>query len=210
MSKHYEYKGEFYKLRELAKLSKGLSPNLISVRIRQGWSVEKAVETPKFSSSQVRIYECVVDGVKMGVSQLSAHTGLSKDTIYHRLFRGATLQDIADNPQKYGHVLRYMYRGKAYTITEISKMVSYATTTVRHYLYCGYSVEDILNGRCKGGRRGTQGILYEYNGRTLTLREISRLPECKVSLGVLRNRIHRNWPLDKAVLISLYGRRETA
>ena len=48
-TKHYEYRGEIYTAYELSQIS-NLSPKLISGRIRRGWSVKKAVETPKITT----------------------------------------------------------------------------------------------------------------------------------------------------------------
>lgn len=52
--KRYDYKGKLYTIRELSKLS-GLADFVIRSRISQGWSVEKAVDTPKRKKKKVDI-----------------------------------------------------------------------------------------------------------------------------------------------------------
>ena len=49
--KKLEYKGELLTLQELSELS-GLPAVTIYNRVRKGWSVETAVETPKFITKQ--------------------------------------------------------------------------------------------------------------------------------------------------------------
>lgn len=44
-NKHYEYKGKFYTVQEIAQMV-GLKPRTIQGRIERGWKIEDVVETP--------------------------------------------------------------------------------------------------------------------------------------------------------------------
>ena len=212
----YEYKGQLYTPIELARMTKNKSSTLIVNRIRSGWTVEEAVETPlreKWHTEKAGInakYQCVVDGRRMCVSQLAAHIGLSTDTIYHRLSRGTTLQEIADAPEKKSNAKKYPYQGKTYTAQEIAEMAGCSVFYVKKNIYQGYSVEYILE-QCREGRhkfRKGRAKVYQYNGKSLTLTEISKLPECAVDVNTLRHRMLKDWTIDEAVRTPLNKYRE--
>ena len=67
-------------------------------RLQSGWSVDEAVETPLHGRHRGRQkhYECVVGGKQIGVEELARLTGIKTNTIYQRLHRGKTLQEVAD------------------------------------------------------------------------------------------------------------------
>ena len=62
--KRYDYKGKSYTISELSKLS-GLDGFVIRARINQGWSVEKAVDTPKREKKKVDIKKKCRDYAKI-------------------------------------------------------------------------------------------------------------------------------------------------
>ena len=201
-NKRYEYNGKEYALRELAKLSDGLPSRVIATRVAHGWSVKEAVEMPLLGKGNKRTdkqrkYSCVVDGKMMGVTQLSSHIGLPVDTIYHRLNRGATLQEVADNPTKQT-AREHEYQGKLYTVKELEIMVGCPASFIRKRLREGLTMEEIAL-RYGKGKHSRRGRLYQYQDRLITLREASKLSECVVSLATIRTRIYNGWDLEKAV-----------
>ena len=98
--KFYEYNGKRYNLTEITEMT-NISMSGVRRRIRNGWSMEDIIKTPSYGKEQSYRpplkYACEINGETISVRRLSELTGVSTDTIYHRLVRGQTLQQVADD-----------------------------------------------------------------------------------------------------------------
>ena len=90
---NYEYKGRKYTQTDLAGIA-GIGVATIRYRLKAGWSVEEAVETP----IDGRKKHCcrLFNGRELGVAEVARMMGVSKDAIYQRIHRGKTLRQIVD------------------------------------------------------------------------------------------------------------------
>ncbi len=195
-TKTYECNGKSYTLKELSEES-GVSIPGVLYRIKHGWSIDKIISTPKQGSASHR---CIYNGREIGVLEVSRLFGLTKDAIYQRIHRGDTLQDVVDNPiRPKGESLtkHFKYRGKTTTFKELSKKTGLSLSTLRQRYLAGKR-NNALVDRETGAARIYR--IFCYKGKKYNICELSRLPECKVSLGTLRARIKiSGWPVEEAV-----------
>ena len=214
----YKYKGEYYNITDLAS-KVGIPSATIAGRLRMGWSLEEAVEIPvkKWTKRKAQPDQtsnrkkgqdrfCIIDGKRIGVAEVSRRTGLSKDAIYQRLYRGDSLENILANPEKPPRGKKYLYDGKMYTIRELAELFNLTVPFIRDKLNKGYSTGEIRAGDCYATNPHSIK-LYKYKGQELTIRELASLPECQVSYDTLRHRIATGWDVEKAVLVYKCGRR---
>ena len=168
-------------------------------RLRDKWAVKEAVETPLNKpwrhGSKRRIYRCTYKGEIMGVAELSQAIGIKKDTIYHRIVRGASLQGIADDPHPSASRKHFIFGGCEYTSDEAAELAGITRETFLDRIKAGESVESII---LTGNRRVKK---YPYKGKHLTLRELFQLSECQLKdIRVLKARIcGYGWPIERAV-----------
>lgn len=199
-AKTFKCNGKNYTLKELSEKS-GVSVQGVYYRIQHGWSIDKIISTPKQESIPHR---CIYNGKEIGVSEVSQLFGLTKDTIYQRIHRGDTLQDVVDNPIRpkgNGLTKRFRHKGKITTFKELSKETGLSLSVLRQRYLAGKR-----NNALVDKEKGTARIyrIFSYKGKKYNMCELSRLPECKVSLGTLRARIHvSGWPVEEAVEIPL-------
>lgn len=142
-----------------------------------------------------RKYECIYKGRTIGISEVSKITGIKKDTIYHKLIRGKTLQEIIDNP-----FLRkpkmYIFGNKEFTINELAELAGITRDSLLKRLNNGESISSIVSTGSKANRKK-----YKYLGKLYSFSELLTLPECHINSNTLRSRLDRfNWNVEKAIL----------
>lgn len=86
-SKKYEYNGKLYTMSELSEMS-GICDITLLDRIRKGWSIKSAVETPVISP---KLYE--YNGKKYTIKELAKKVGIRLTTLYTRLSRNWPLEE---------------------------------------------------------------------------------------------------------------------
>lgn len=94
----YNYKGNFYTANYLAKKA-NINPKLFYKRLKRGWSVEETVDIPIERKEQIlnkALYE--YNGKLMSVKQLSKLSGLKEKTIYKRIQRGWSIEEVVEIP----------------------------------------------------------------------------------------------------------------
>ena len=79
------FEGETHDIREWAKI-KGLTYSIINWRIKNGWDVEKALNTPSKNTKSTKTI--TVDGEEHTVQEWSQINGIGITTIYERISRG--------------------------------------------------------------------------------------------------------------------------
>ena len=88
---------KYVSLTELAK-KHGISYQVLYVRIKSGWNLEKALETP---------VKVISKGVKyqsndyVSLKELAKIYGIKYQTFYRRLYRGWSLEDAVSVPVKH-------------------------------------------------------------------------------------------------------------
>jgi len=93
----------------------------------------------------------------------------------------------------------YRFDGKLYTISELMEIPAVKESGVdreslRITLAKGMTVEGVL------ARRRSRAGKYEHNGKSLSLRDWSREPECVVSYSTLYTRVARGrWKIGDAL-----------
>ena len=194
--KKYEYNGLLLTIQDVADMSVA-SYCVVRNRLQSGWSVEDTIKTPALEKHRKnpvsKTYKCVYNGKTMGVSELARALGVKKDTIYHRLVRGATLQEVADNPRP--NERKYIFYGVEYDLTEAADLAGISRNSFSARFRAGESAESII---LSGNRCAKK---YPYKGKLHTLRELLSLPECEsMSIHTLKGRICiYGWSVEKAL-----------
>ena len=144
-----------------------------------------------------RKYECTYEGRTIGISEVSKITGIKKDTIYHKLIRGKTLQEIIDNPSLRKPKM-YIFGKKEFTINELAELAGITRDSFLRRLNNGESISSIVSTGSKANRKK-----YKYLGKLYSFSELLTLPECHINSNTLRSRLDRfNWNVEKAILTS--------
>lgn len=95
----YNYNGQLYTLKEISQIY-GIKPYTFLTRVRNGWSVEKAIDT-KPRAHKKYLYK----GQYYSVGELSKlHGNLSPHGIQRRFERGMTIDQVMTMPKQSGGV----------------------------------------------------------------------------------------------------------
>lgn len=108
MTKTYQYKNKDLTVRELVALSDGIGYDAMLNRLRQGWSVEDAVNTPLHSrpskATKIDLLNCIprantFDGRELTKQDKVVITGMIADYL-ERKQRGITLLEQKKDPKQ--------------------------------------------------------------------------------------------------------------
>ena len=142
-----------------------------------------------------RKYECIYEDRIIGISEVAKITWIKKDTIYHKLIRGKTLQDIIDNPSLKKPKM-YIFGKKECTINELAELAGMTRNSFLKRLNNGESISSIVSTGSKVNRKK-----YKYFGKLYSFSELLTLPECHINSNTLRTRLNIfNWNVEKAIL----------
>lgn len=142
-----------------------------------------------------RKYECIYEGRIIGISEVAKITGIKKDTIYHKLIRGKTLQDIIDNPSLKKPKM-YIFGEKECTINELAELAGMTRNSFLKRLNNGESISSIVSTGSYANRKK-----YKYLDKWYSFSELLTLPECHINSNTLRTRLDIfNWNVEKAIL----------
>jgi predicted DNA-binding protein YlxM (UPF0122 family) len=166
--KTYHYGGTDYTLSGLVKLT-GLPIKTINGRLERGWSVEQIVETPK-NEATTYTYQ----GNEYTIGELSAILGYDKHRLEHHFKNGKSVEETLELFKKAESKGKanmwsnlYEYRGKKYTLGELSKETGVKKSMLATRLKRGMSVEDAVNTPEKVVAK------YFYNGQEMSIRQIA-------------------------------------
>lgn len=154
------------------------------------------------NNSNAQKFTIEVNGKEVGITELSKIIGVKACTIYQRMYRGETLEEIFHTPQKTRAVNKIEYHGEMYSARQLAKMAGITVGSFRNRVSRGESVESIVKtGNRKAMGRFAQNFkVYFYKGRQLHMTELLRLPECAVNKATLLARLYRyGWETEKAV-----------
>lgn len=98
-TKYVEYKGKRWAFAELCH-SLGLSYDVIKLRMRRGWTLEQAIETPL----KQRVHMITNDGVTKRLAHWCRDLNLDESEVSYRLNRGGwTIKEALTTPTKRGY-----------------------------------------------------------------------------------------------------------
>ncbi len=200
MAKKYLYKGKEYCFGELAKLAK-CSKKALESRLKKGWNIEKAIDTPQLRDVKRRGFKLEYNGKMVSVPQLSKETGISTALIWKRIDEGKSTKEIVKKP----YVNKKVYEIKKglctrHEINQMGKDSSLSYNTIGKRLFDGWSIEEALNTPVLPGVRREMRFRVMYKGKDYTMRELSQLPECVVGVNTITSRIkNRGWSVENAI-----------
>lgn len=84
----------------------------------------------------------------------------------------------------------HSYKGKEYTRVELAKLSGRSTSNINLLMKKGWSVIDIVETPTR------QPVLYEHEGMTLSVKELSKL--CDVPEVTLATRLRLGWTVERA------------
>lgn len=154
------------------------------------------------NNSNAQKFFIEVNGKEVGVKELSKIIGVKTGTIYQRLYRGETLEEVFHAPQKPRAVNKLEYKGGMYSVSQLAKMAGVSPSSFRNRRTQGESIESIVRtgNRKVMGRYAKSFKVYPYKGKQLHMTELLRLPECAVNKATLLARLYRyGWETEKAV-----------
>lgn len=175
MNEVWELTDEHYE--QAAKL--GLSKNLVYKRVEYGWTIEKAITTPK----QRR------DPVRSKYRKLAKENGISENAFQQRLVRGWSYQRAATEPLVKVENSRTDYE-------KMAEENGISLKTFRSRVYYGWDMEKAATtpvtdrGQQKARNRGKRILSKEL---TDTARRNG------ISLSAAYKRIHMGWDPERAV-----------
>lgn len=117
--------------------------------------------------------------------------GMNPGTVYNRVRRGMSAEDALHMPVQ-DHARRRAYFGEMLTFEEASQKYGVPARTLQdRILRRGMSTEEAVRAQRRAGRK------YAYEGRPMTLRELSRL--AGMSEPTIRKRIQGGMSVERAV-----------
>ena len=134
------YRGQVLNIAQAAALV-GLSDSVVSTRLKFGWSVERALETPTDDYESRTIH---YNGRDYSVSELAAETGLTVASLYARVFKLKWSIDRAVTTplpfrRENKNIRSYEFNGRTLNIKEWSKVLDIPVSTLNARLAkCGY------------------------------------------------------------------------
>ena len=193
----YEYKGELCPVIKISKMT-GVPYGALLRRLNEKhWSLEKAIETPIRKQKHPEHHTCILDGKIVGVEKVARRFNLNSQSVRRRINRGETLQDVVNNPvrRRTGGKSRIHleYKGRIYSVRELSEQYNISIATIRTRLSKGWSVEKIVETPVKHTK------LYDYEGKKYTARELYDMLGSKVSWEICKNRLRYGWSIERAI-----------
>lgn len=149
-----EWEGEVYSLKDLA-IHAGVKRLTLLMRLKRGWSIEKAVTTPDDGSSRKKLYE--VGGEHLPLDEIAEIYGISKFTLKTRLALGKTMDEaVVATGKEYENTNRAWRLEVDGTIVDIpaaSKLSGISASTLRQRLRSGWPLDRVLETPIIGTNR---------------------------------------------------------
>lgn len=182
------YQGRTWTVAELARHA-GLKYITLSMRLRKGWPVERAVaqDVHRWAKHEYR-------GRQMTIRQIAAEARVPYALLSGRLARGMSpeeaVADIAAGGKPLDGVRAVTVDGRLVTVSELARRtgISYATL-VRRLFRDGLSVEDATR------RTGHDHARYTLNGRPVSITRFA--DELGVCMSTVYRHLRAGWPLER-------------
>lgn len=186
---------EYRSLRAMLKVY-GIGRTNYTTRIRNGWSIEKALTTPSEYNSDTRVKDHLGQEYNTTLEMCKAYS-LEYATYFRRKKKGMSTEEALTKPVK--------KRSKAENITDhlgktyssklaMTKAYGIAHTTYTQRIANGMSVKDALT--TPGGRTQDELKVYDHNGTEFKSRK-EMLNHYKISPNTYKNRVKANMSLEE-------------
>ena len=127
----------------------------------------------------------------VNLTELSKITGVKCSTIYERLKRGCSGEEIWGTNRLPNKANIYVnYYGRQVTIPELSKLTGISIATLRNRYNKGHQGEEIWSAKRLPNKKSAK-IYIDYHGKKVTFAELSTLTG--ISIATLRIRYHRGY-----------------
>lgn len=186
----------------------GIGVNTLRLRIKLGWSIEEAVETPIGEVRRTRKilykgkeYESIVElAKKLNIKQYKIEYKLKEGKSV-----GEAVEEIENNEGRSWEVKEIVYRGKTYKgVSALSREVGVGRNVINSRLDKGWSIEEAVE-TAVGKVRTTQHIVYK--GKRYT--SIKELADSKgIVYNRIRTRLKDGWSVEEAVEKGIVESRE--
>ncbi|MDM5121990.1 GIY-YIG nuclease family protein [Aeromonas rivipollensis] len=187
----------------------------VRYRLKDGMTIEEALTTPKQTAVKTREangFKQVVEGVEYhSLRQISDAYAVNYNTMYKRYERGCrgdsllmpkeiknyVEEEEVVKPEK-KHSFKVEFEGVTYrNLNELCDAFGVKRVTYRSRLNKGYSKREALGiDPIEDGRRERRDK-YEYQGKMMTLSEISEISGSSVS--TIRDRLNRGATVEQAI-----------
>jgi len=121
------------------------------------------------------------------ISDVSDETGIPASLIHHFLERGKSFNEVKSYWEVMSKPITYL--DKTYTCYDFCKCFGYSLRSMKVFLKQGLDNETIVNRFLIRQDK----VLYE--GKETSIQELSKLSG--ISVASIRNRIRKNWPVEK-------------
>lgn len=194
----YTHEGRTQELRDWAK-ELDMGYHILYGRFRRGWSVKRALTTPRKPQGKFITY----DGQTQRVSDWAKELGVHSHTLHSRLNAGWTIKEAFTTPLRqkrtsYRHprARLYTYDGRTQSLLEWARELGFAKGTLISRLKLGWTVEQALSLGHYERPVSYHRQSYTYQGKTQTLKAWSQ--ELDIAYRSLYSRLRRGWPVEKA------------
>ena len=186
---YVEYDGRQWTVAELAR-HLGMKYITLRMRLRKGWSVERAVAPVR----RWRTY--VYRGRQMSVQAIADEVGVQYTLLSARLASGMSIDEAVEACVNGGRprtnsVSMVEYRGELISISDLAKRAGIAyNTLVRRLCKDRMPLEEAL-------KRRTRRRTYTLNGERVSVAKVASM--CGVSATVVYLHLHEGWSMERVV-----------
>ena len=136
--KGFEYKGRVVTFAQLEK-EKGYSDSTITKRLKSGWSLEEAIETPL----KITLFE--FRGEAKTLRQWAQEYGINVDTVRQRMNNsGWSLEKALTTPSNKNRGKLITYKNKTLNLKEWAELIGINNETLSKYLKKGATIEEVI------------------------------------------------------------------
>ena len=188
-NKWHTFNGETLTQAEFAR-KYGLSDYTLFTRLKNGWSLEKALTTPIMKVKTLLEYK----GELLTIREIAKRAGIRHSILKGRLDLGWNLEAALTTPIKRSPPLKTIeYKGERCSISEVAKKVGMRCEVLRRRLRKGWDLKRAIETPFKENKLSKP---IEYKGETLSICEVAR--KVGIDCEVLRSRLNLGWSVEKA------------
>ena len=175
-------------------------------RLKKGWSLEKALFTPKEKTIDTKLGAHMIEGVKYpNLPSISRAYGVSENTIYKRYSRGCRGDNLIP-PKKLNsykkpevpQIFKFYVGSKGFkSQTAACKHYGVKVVTFRNRIRNGWTVDQAMELEPKVDSRTTKSTKYKVDSKNLSISQLSKKHLTPVS--TIRDRLSRGASIEQAI-----------
>lgn len=172
-----------------------IPPFIFSDRMKRGWSVEKAMETPLLSP-KTHLY----NGIERSVAEIARLNDTTEKNLQYHVHRGLTITQalefllhgvMSDEAHAGEGTNIYQYNGKGYSVKGLSQLSNIPRKVIADRLHQGMTVEQALTQPLR------ETTKYLYQGEEYTLMGLAH--KTGFPKNTIRNYIYKGNTAEEAV-----------